>query len=422
MSGSDRHTTYFIIFSTIALLLINYFNHALYHVAVETFCIFIGIMIFIMAINSREYSSRNLLLSMGVLYLYVGTLDFLHMVSIEELNVLNAGTHSNLAYWVAARVLESSGILFLFIKFRGQAQSNYVRDHIVLSVYTIVAISVISFYVIDMPVGDASIMNLRNVFEGITIVFFIIALILTHKLNLPKEKRNYLHIAISLKIISEILVFFYYKDETVALIIGSIARYVSYACFYLIFVIMTLKEPYKNVYSVYKREHDELKFLSEIDQLTGILNHSTTVHRLEALAEKYHDSEEKLFVTMVDLDDFKTVNDTYGHQKGDEVLRIFAELLSMGNYKDKVVGRYGGDEFIIAGVFIDNMDIVERFELFASRVKAKFEAMDMDIKFSAGVALCKEGDTVKDLIYKADIAMYESKRLGKNRVSVWKGE
>ena len=125
---------------------------------------------------------------------------------------------------------------------------------------------------------------------------------------------------------------------------------------------------------------------------------------------------------MIDLDDFKIVNDNYGHQRGDEVLVEFANLLKGSDYDDKVIGRYGGDEFIIAGVYRNDLNSPQRFELFNERLKEVNDKLGMELSFSAGTALYSKGDSASDMIYKADIKMYESKRMGKNRVSVWKGE
>ena len=122
---------------------------------------------------------------------------------------------------------------------------------------------------------------------------------------------------------------------------------------------------------------------------------------------------------MIDIDDFKVVNDTYGHQFGDRVLKRFSKILfemDLGN-NSRVVGRYGGDEFIVAGR-LENLNLITRgFAKFAKKLEEEFDDVDMPITCSIGLTFRSKTDTVKDLVYKADIKMYESKQKGKNQIT-----
>lgn len=411
----------FVLITTIILFIISQFNHDLFHFVTEMLTIFIGIMIFIMAINSKVYSERSVLLSLGITYLYIGTLDFLHVISIENVDIIKTTVFSSQSYWMAARLLESANILIIFYLYRKIHKTKYALSHISHLAYISIAFFII--YIDVLPTRFFTGTNFFNIgIELIIIALYIGGLYFATKIPLSKEHKRILLISISLKIVSEVLMLIRFDNTLVFMDISIILKFLSYTGFYIVFVYETIKRPYHNVHSIFQVRQAELLELSETDQLTGVYNHSVTYQKLEALVEKYKNSNQQFFVTMIDIDDFKVVNDTYGHQKGDEVLVEFANLLRSRNYPDHIVGRYGGDEFIIAGLYTKDLDIKEGFKDFNVLLKEMCQKLGVQVTFSAGSVIYSKGDSAKDLVYKADIKMYESKRLGKNRVTIWKSE
>ena len=162
--------------------------------------------------------------------------------------------------------------------------------------------------------------------------------------------------------------------------------------------------------------------MSERDSLTGLYNHSLTFKKTEELINLIGKEYESVTVGLIDIDDFKVVNDTYGHQKGDEVLVRFGQLLLSFKMYNSIVGRYGGDEFVVALPNLKRIDIKDRFRNLGKEMDKLKEELGVEITFSAGIAIYQKGDSAKDLIYKADIKMYESKRNGKNQLTIWENE
>ncbi|WP_080800579.1 transporter substrate-binding domain-containing diguanylate cyclase [Arabiibacter massiliensis] len=164
-----------------------------------------------------------------------------------------------------------------------------------------------------------------------------------------------------------------------------------------------------------RQEKDQLLAKAERDSLTGLLNSDTTRRRVEqqlaALAPDGHGA-----LVMVDIDRFKEVNDTYGHLVGDHVLVGVARVLRESFRVGDVVGRLGGDEFM---VYMDRVD--------ASLAEAKcesvrhsverhaFDGTDCQVTISTGCALSERGESFEDLYRRADEALYEAKRSGRNR-------
>lgn len=164
-----------------------------------------------------------------------------------------------------------------------------------------------------------------------------------------------------------------------------------------------------------KREQQRMIQLVELDSTTGLLNKlATTNHIQRLISEK---TNAKSFFAMLDIDDFKAFNDTYGHSFGDEVLRTVGKLLSR-KFPNAVVGRFGGDEFIVFARGTSESAVVDEFEDFLEvSGKAEIGGKRYTIKCSVGIAW-SESDDVDYAQYfdEADEQLYRAKKEGKHRI------
>jgi len=162
--------------------------------------------------------------------------------------------------------------------------------------------------------------------------------------------------------------------------------------------------------------------LSEIDGLTGVTNHRHFVELLRQEVERASRGGRPLSLVMADIDDFKSINDTYGHPAGDAVLRHVAQVLSGLLRRTDVVARYGGEEFVAmlpeAGPK-PAAQIAETMRAEVERRDCTSTALErpLAVRLSLGVAsLPDDAGTVAELIAAADRGLYIAKREGKNRV------
>ena len=167
----------------------------------------------------------------------------------------------------------------------------------------------------------------------------------------------------------------------------------------------------------------ELVRLANTDGLTGILNRRTFFSKGEVLLSNY---ESGIYFVQIDLDHFKSVNDTYGHGIGDQVLELVGRLLqgsvrTVGEREPDIVGRLGGEEF---GILLST-DSIEQAQSVTERLRATLEKSKVDtgsqplnITGSFGLAEAKPGETLDNLYHRADAACYEAKRNGRNQVVV----
>ena len=160
------------------------------------------------------------------------------------------------------------------------------------------------------------------------------------------------------------------------------------------------------------------------DSLTGIPNYSYFAARLNEEVARSNRYQLPLALIMVDVDHFKTINDTFGHLAGDAVLRELAELLAQSSRGGDVVARVGGEEFIVLLPGADNETAGVVAERVLNTVRAHaFRTMrgQQQITVSIGIACehVRDGHIGGALRARADEALYVAKRLGRNRVVMW---
>jgi len=162
----------------------------------------------------------------------------------------------------------------------------------------------------------------------------------------------------------------------------------------------------------------ELNKLAITDKLTNIYNR----RKIEELIQNELDRNERFNYTfglvILDIDYFKNVNDTYGHQTGDQVLIEIAQTLTKNLRKTDFIGRYGGEEFIIICPESNIKGVIALMEALRLKISQHNFKSIKNITASFGLTLSKEDDTLDSIVKRADKALYEAKNGGRNRVLV----
>jgi diguanylate cyclase len=171
-----------------------------------------------------------------------------------------------------------------------------------------------------------------------------------------------------------------------------------------------------------KTLEQELMQVSELvreDQLTGALNRRGLDETLDRELKRADRSKNQLCVALLDIDNFKKLNDSLGHQAGDRALTHLTKVIKDSLRPTDAVGRYGGEEFVIILPDTDLEAGVEALQRLQRDLTKKFFLHNNErilVTFSAGVALRGEAEDQEDLLGRADKAMYQAKQTGKNRV------
>jgi two-component system cell cycle response regulator len=166
------------------------------------------------------------------------------------------------------------------------------------------------------------------------------------------------------------------------------------------------------------RLFNEIKILSIHDGLTGVFNHAYVVQEVDSEIERAKRYNMTFSLILLDLDNFKGVNDSYGHLAGDYVLKSIAHLLEKTLRTIDIVGRYGGDEFIIILPQIDLENAYIACERLREAVELEtflFDDNVIPLAISLGIATYQDGKDAQSLIKIADDNLYRAKKEGKNR-------
>ncbi len=165
--------------------------------------------------------------------------------------------------------------------------------------------------------------------------------------------------------------------------------------------------------------NSKLKKTAITDGLTGAFNHAHSFHLLENTLRDAEKNKTEMTVLMLDMDDFKKLNDAEGHQAGDEALMTVAKTIQTTKRENDIFGRYGGEEFVM----ILPETGLEKAVQIAEEIRQKIELLVFSnpkilTTVSIGVAVREKGDRSEKIIGRADEKLYEAKRGGKNRVAV----
>ena len=164
--------------------------------------------------------------------------------------------------------------------------------------------------------------------------------------------------------------------------------------------------------SLAKEEH-------KLDHLTQVLNRGSYEKEMKKFEKAFLEEGQDYAIVFMDLDHFKNINDTYGHEGGDFILQTFSQVVKRLTRSDNIIGRYGGEEFIVAFKYFQKDELLKYLsrvkEVFSSK-KLSFKEHKISVTFSAGVELRSNQNSYDDTISKADQNLYEAKNTGRNKI------
>jgi len=171
----------------------------------------------------------------------------------------------------------------------------------------------------------------------------------------------------------------------------------------------------------FKQTQDKLKEIAMKDGLTGLYNHALLIELFEKEIDKQQRNNGSISFAMIDIDNFKKINDTYGHISGDTVLKELSNILMSSVRGGDIVGRYGGEEFSIVFPGIDEQNAFQLCERIRKEVEDfNFEIGIETVKITISIGInfneLKGIINKREIIQKADEALYRAKHNGRNRV------
>lgn len=181
----------------------------------------------------------------------------------------------------------------------------------------------------------------------------------------------------------------------------------------------------ENKVKILERELADAKLSSTKDFLTGTLNRKTYEEEIKKFENEFVRKGQNYAIIFFDIDHFKSVNDNFGHDCGDIVLKTFASLLLKLTRDLDIVGRYGGEEFVVALHYNDKDELdkyVARIKSVITKNKFIYKEEKLKITFSAGVQIRSINKSIEETITNADKLLYKAKETGRNKIIFWDGK
>ena len=169
----------------------------------------------------------------------------------------------------------------------------------------------------------------------------------------------------------------------------------------------------------YREKLEQQRNKALLDPLTGLPNRAAWSERLVIEHARSQQVSTGLLLAILDLDHFKSINDTYGHQAGDKVLKIIANVLRKGLRGDDFIARFGGEEFALlmpGSDLASGTRLLERLRAAVEQCPFHFKGERVTITMSAGVAVFKPGENASQVLKRADQALYRAKEAGRNQI------
>ncbi|MFZ2636720.1 MAG: GGDEF domain-containing protein [Rectinemataceae bacterium] len=329
----------------VLLLLIGTKNYLLFHIAIESASVFIAFSLYIIGTRTYRFSENSMLLFISVAFFYVALLDSAHLLTYKGMNLIPGAT-TNIAtqFWIAGRLLEISSICIVPLFLRRRPVKLWL--HLGFGAITaLLAASIVSGIFPACYVDGVGLTPFKKGAEILIVLMGAFALIQLKRTraHTGENVSGYVSLAIVFMMASE-LCFTFYVDVYGALNgLGHLFKVISYGLLWELVIEEGLNKPYEHMFkNVYQK--------SIRDQLTGLFNRSGLEEMAKAMFDRAKRFPAAFVVMVLDLDNFKSINDDFGHPEGDLALNEFGKLLRSSFRESDLLARMGGDEFI---VFLD---------------------------------------------------------------------
>jgi diguanylate cyclase (GGDEF)-like protein len=430
VASGRKAKNFFLATLVVALYVISIQHFLLFHSVVEIFSVSIASAVFIVAWNTRRFHDNDYFLCIGLSYLFIAVLDLMHTLTYEKIGVLpGAGPNPPLQFWIAARLLQGLSLLCapLFIRRRLNVDAALWT---LASLFSLALASIL--YWENFP--DCYIEGIGLTPFKVDSEYAVCAMLLAAIVLLYRKRRAFdprvlklLVMSIGVSIVSEVAFAHYMHTADQIHRIGHLLKLVSFYLFYKAIIETALMKPYDLLFRNLKQSEEALRVsenkymaLSITDGLTDLFNARQFHVRSEEELERAERYGRPLSLLMLDVDNFKRYNDTYGHPEGDQVLIRLGEIIRSCLRATDSAYRYGGEEFTI---FLPETAAVEAAQV-AERIRREFEASllrpvsenPVHMTVSIGVATYRKGEGLTAFVKRADSNLYRAKGLGKNQV------
>lgn len=396
--------------TSVLLYTVSRHNYLLFHALTEGFAIVIAALIAMLGIRTFHHTKNRTFLALGIAYAHVALFDFVHVLTYEGMGVFpNHAANTATQLWIAGRLVEAFALCAIpFVERRPIPTKAMQIGYALISIVLLSSIMVFNTF----PECFVEGVGLTPFKKGAE--YLIIAALLTSAYFLKSGATNInpqsvaaLRGSMLVTALSEIAFTLYSDVYGVFNALGHILKVLSYWIIYKGTIADAIDDPVR--LAMY-----ELRQRAIRDPLTGLYNRQGMADLLTEEIERAKKDNRSVGTLMIDLDNFKHINDAYGHVFGDEALMSFGLLLQRTVREHDRACRYGGDEFLVLANDVDTEELV-RIKRRIREVGTQWIAGNPRLQglgISIGMSLAKPGQRTDatSLINMADKDMYMDKQ------------
>ena len=428
-----KRIKWIILFSLLAcgviagLLFLSQFNYLFFHFLIEITSIIIGICLFIIVIHTFRLTKNVFLLFLGTLFLITSAIDLMHIVTYKGINIF-PGISSNIPtqLWFSARFLQAVCLFIASFIINKLISKRYIAVMSIIFPIIFIGIMLSIFYFKNFPVSyidGVGLTAFKKITEYVISGIFLGSIVVfTIKRKLIVKYYYLILFSLIFSILSELSFTLYTDVFGLYNTIGHIFKVISFLFLYRMFVEISLRNPFAILFKNLKETNDKLAVMASTDVLTGISNQFTVFKELKKQYDISRRFDKNFSIIMIDIDNFKNINDVFGHPAGDEALKCLSGVIKLHVREVDIKGRYGGDEFIISPIEVN----AQAAAIIAEKIQENLKCADpsggkygpFQITISAGISGLSGKKSLDSIIYDADKALLESKKNGKNRVTI----
>lgn len=313
-----------------------------FHYLVENMTILVSLLLYMLAYRTYKFTKNSLVLFIGVAYFYAAMLGLLHTMTYKGMNLIpEVSANIPTQYWLARRYMETIGVFLA--TYIGARQISPLRLHIGFGFAFALIIASISLGIFPVSYVEGTGLTLFKKISEYAILIIAGATLLRLRKDRFKLELSYtrsLYGAIAVGMVAEFCFTLYSNVFDVMNVVGHLLYFAS-SGFIGVFVIREgLDRPYETIFT-------ELYQRSIRDSLTGLFNRNGLGEMAEKMFERAKRIPASFVLYFLDIDNFKKVNDTYGHPEGDLALNEFGNLLKASFREYDIIARVGGDEFVV---------------------------------------------------------------------------
>ncbi len=380
-----------------------------FHYLVENMTILVGLLLYVLAVKTYKFAHNSTILFIGITYFYASALGILHTMTYKGMNLI-PGISSDFPtqYWIARRFMETIGVLLAISL--GRKALSPLRLHAGFGIATALIIAAISLGIFpSCYVEGLGLTPFKKISEYAILAISALTLwrLGRERQKLSSSYARSLGGAILVGMVAEFCFTLYLNVFDVFNVVGHLVYFASSGLIAVFVINEGLDKPYTTIF-------EDLYQRSIRDPLTGLFNR----HGLGEMAEKTFSRSARIPVgftlLFMDVDNFKQVNDLYGHPEGDLALNEFGNILRASFREYDIIARVGGDEFV---VLIEDLDASAPSDACESRLLSAVEAWAKGnnrrsfLGLTIGRAYRARGEqtSLEDLIAAADAELVQRK-------------